>query len=180
MQFLEQRRAAVERLPGIVRGEDKPKSAAEAAGFAQLAYHRKFFTAAARLWAEALASEPRLGDDRQLQIRYNAACAAALAASGQGKEEPALDEAAKMKLRRQALDGLRAELTVWGKLFDSGRPQAAPTVVETLKHWTRDSDLSGLRDAEGLAKLPAEERAAFAQLWADVAALLEKAGAKQE
>jgi len=36
----------------------------------------------------------------------------------------------------------------------------------------------GIRDESALAKLPADERAAFTQLWADVAALLKKAEVK--
>ena len=44
-----------------------------------------------------------------------------------------------------------------------------------MQHWQKDSDLAGLRDKEARAKLPAEEQKAFAQLWADVAALLKKA-----
>ena len=58
----------------------------------------------------------KLGDDRLTQHCYNAARAAALAAAGQGQDEPPLDEAAKAKLRRQALDWLKAELTAWSKL----------------------------------------------------------------
>ena len=37
--------------------------------------------------------------------------------------------------------------------------------------------LRGIRDQAALGKLPAEERAALAQLWSDVAALLKKADA---
>jgi hypothetical protein len=47
-----------------------------------------------------------------------------------------------------------------------------------LRHWQQDSDLAGLREAAALAKLPPEVRAACGRLWADVAALLEKAGAE--
>lgn len=39
-------------------------------------------------------------------------------------------------------------------------------------HWKHDSDLAGIRDADEVAKLPAEEQKAFIQLWADVAKLL--------
>jgi hypothetical protein len=42
-----------------------------------------------------------------------------------------------------------------------------------LHDWQIDADLAGLRDQELLAKLPAEERQACLQLWADVEALLE-------
>jgi hypothetical protein len=48
-------------------------------------------------------------------------------------------------------------------------------VQTTLRHWQQDKDLGGIRDKEALTKLPEEERTAFTQLWADVAALLKKA-----
>ena len=68
-----------------------PKDNAERLALAQRAYDTKRFAVAARLWAEALDSDPKLAADRQAQHRYNAACAAALAAAGQGKDEPAPD-----------------------------------------------------------------------------------------
>ena len=46
-----------------------------------------------------------------------------------------------------------------------------------LRHWQKESDLTSIRDAAALPKLPAEERAACELLWADVAALLKKARA---
>jgi hypothetical protein len=42
--------------------------------------------------------------------------------------------------------------------------------------WQKVTDLAGIRDAAALANLPADEQKAFTQLWADVAALLKKAG----
>jgi hypothetical protein len=45
-----------------------------------------------------------------------------------------------------------------------------------LEHWQRDIDLVSVRDAAALKKLSAEEREAWRKLWADVAALLKKAG----
>jgi tetratricopeptide (TPR) repeat protein len=89
---------------GTARGEDR-------LAFAQFAYDQKKFTLAARLWGEALESDPKRFDDRRMSHRYNAARAAALAAAGQGQDEPALDDAAKAKLRRQALDWLKAVLS---------------------------------------------------------------------
>ena len=166
------------RFPAMLRGEDKPADNVERLGFAQLAYDRKQFAVATRLWTEALASDPKLGDNRRTQHRYNAACAAALAAAGQGKDEPPLDDAAKAKLRVQALDWLKAELTVWGKLLESGPPQARPIIVQVLSHWQKDTDLAGIRDAAALAKLPADEQKAFTQFWAEVAALLKNAEEK--
>jgi hypothetical protein len=44
-----------------------------------------------------------------------------------------------------------------------------------LQHWQKDPDLAGIRDQAELAKLPAEERAAYVKLRADVAELLKRA-----
>ena len=166
------------RIPALLRGEDKPADNAERLAFAQIAYNLKKFAFATRLWAEALASDPKLGDNVQAQHRYKAARAAALAAAGRGQDEPPLDDAAKAKLRRQASDWLKAELTGWGKLVEANRPQVRPFIVRPLSQWQKDSDLAGIRDAAALAKLPAEEQKALTQLWADVAELLKKAAEK--
>ena len=104
------------RLSAIIKGDQQPKDNAERLRLAQRAYDKALHATAARLWAEALAADPKLGDDRQAQHRYNAACAAALAGSGQGKDDPKPDDAAKAKLRKQALDWLKAELSAWKRV----------------------------------------------------------------
>jgi hypothetical protein len=141
------------------------------------AYDAKKFASAARLWAEARETRPKLSDDPLTQARYNfnAACAAALAAAGQGQDEPPLDDTAKTKLRRQALDWLRAELTALGKLLAPGTPQVRAAVADDLQHWNQDSDLAGIRTAESLAKLPEAERKEWQALWSEVEALLKRA-----
>jgi tetratricopeptide (TPR) repeat protein len=164
--------AKAKRLPALLKGEDKPADNPERLAFAQIAFDQKQFAAAVRLWAEALARDPKRGDDRQAQHRYNAARAAALAAAGLGRDEPPPDDAANVKLRGQALAWLKAELTAWRTLYDSGRPQERPTILQTLSHWQKDTDLAGIREPSALAKLPAGERNAFTQLWAEVAALM--------
>jgi hypothetical protein len=75
--------------------------------------------------------------------------------------------------RRQALTWLRADLAAFRHLLTRS-PRAAPAVAGTLKRWQADPDLAGLRAGE-LKQLPAEERAACARLWADVAGLLRRA-----
>src|SRR5262249_38402809 len=91
------------RFPAVLRGQDEPADNAERLAFAQLARDHKEFAFAARLWAEALESDPMLGDDRRAQHRFHAARAAILA-TGQGQDKPPLDDAAKARLRRQAFD----------------------------------------------------------------------------
>jgi hypothetical protein len=152
----------------LLRDKSKPADNAERLAVARLAFDQKKFAFAARLWSEALTADPKLGDDRQAQYRFRAARAAALAAAGQGQDEPPLDDAAKAKLRVDALTLLQAEL----KACSKDQPRVA--ILATVGPWQRHRDLAGLRDAAQLARLPAAEQKAFTQLWADTAELLTK------
>ncbi len=163
------------RLAAILKGAGKPRSAAEGLPLAQRAYDRSLHVLAARLWDEVLTAEPKLAVDRQAQVPYNAACAAALAGTGQGKDDPAPREAEQARLRGKASGWLRGELRVWEKVLDSGQAQARETVSQTLLHWTQDTDLAGVRESAALAKLPEVERKAWESLWKDVERLRAKA-----
>jgi serine/threonine protein kinase/formylglycine-generating enzyme required for sulfatase activity/tetratricopeptide (TPR) repeat protein len=135
---------------------------------ARVAYDLKKFAFAARLWAEALATDTKLGEDAQAQHRYNAARAAALAAAGQGKDEPPLDEAGKAKLRGQARAWLKAEVDARARAFRSGPPEDRPTIMAKLSAWHQDRDLAGVCDATALARIPVDEQKEWAALWARV------------
>jgi tetratricopeptide (TPR) repeat protein len=167
-----------ERLPRLLRGEEAASSNGESLELARMCLVKQRHAGAARFFAAAFAAAPDLAADLQARHRYTAACSAALAAAGQGEDAAKLDEAAKAKLRRQALDWLRADLAAWGRLVESGPSQAPPFIARTLGHWQQDSDLAGIRAAAALTKLPAAERAACTRLWADVAALRGKAEGK--
>jgi serine/threonine-protein kinase len=176
IQQLKQQITLTKRLPALLKGDDKPKSAAEGVLFAGLCYDQGRYSAAARIWTETLAADPKLGDDRQAQHRYNAACAAARAAAGNGTDDhPKPDEGTRAQLRGQALNWQKAEQAAWAKVLDAGNPQAGPNVRQALEHWRADSDLAGVRDAMALAQLPEAERAAWRALWAEVDALLARA-----
>lgn len=146
-----------------VKGPGKNVFSAARLAVARSAYDHKHFAAATQLWAEAFARDPKMMADRKA-THYDAACAAALAAAGQGQKEPPLDDVAKANLRQKSLDWLKAELAAWNELLASGTPKDRPTNVQTLSHWQKDADLIGIRDAADLAKLPAEEKKAFTQL----------------
>jgi hypothetical protein len=125
--------------------------------------------------ADAFAAEPTLADDLNAKHRYNAACSAALAAAGQGKDAAKLDAKERARWRRKALDWLRADLEAWRKALDEGKPSDRAKALAALRHWQQDADLAGLRDEKALAGLPTDERDACRKLWADVAALVQKA-----
>ena len=164
-----------ERLPRLLRGEEKASSAQESLDLARMCQLKRMHAAAARFAAEAFAADPKRASDLRARLRYNAACSAALAAARQGEDAAKLDGAAQRKLRAQALECLKADLTAWGQLLDSGPPQARPFIVQTLSHWQKDSDLAGIRDKAALSELPDEEQKAFTLLWAHVTELLKKA-----
>lgn len=115
-----------------------------------------------------------LADDLKAGHRYNAAGGASLAAAGQGEESAKLDDKEKTRLRKQALDCRRADLTRRTKQLETGKPADRAVVQQMMRHWQQDTDLAWLRDAAALAKLSADEQKACAQLWADVGALLKK------
>jgi serine/threonine-protein kinase len=168
--------ALSEKLPAILQGQARPANAAEALQLALLCQQPKQLHAtASRLFADAFAAEPKLAEDRDAQHRYNAACSAALAAAGQGKDADKLEAKERARWRKQALDWLRADLEAWSKVLDKGKPPERAKALQALRHWQRDADLAGLRDDKALAGLPDEERDACRKLWADVAALVQKA-----
>jgi tetratricopeptide (TPR) repeat protein/predicted Ser/Thr protein kinase len=106
------------------------------------------------------------------------ACCAALVAAGSRPGASPPDAAGRARLRRQALDCLRADLARRRDQFASGKPADMAAVRDTMQRWQRLPDLAGVRDAAALAKLPADEREAWQKLWSDVAGLRTKAEAK--
>ena len=168
--------ALANRLPSLIEEEERPEDVADRLALARICSDTNRPAAAARFWAEALEIDPKLGDDRQAGHRYNAACAASLAAAGQGNDDPPPDDAARIKLRTQALGWLKAELAAWTKLLESGLPQDRPTIARAIDQWKQDRDLAAVRDT--LAKFPEAERLEWQKLWAEVDALLARASAK--
>jgi tetratricopeptide (TPR) repeat protein len=129
--------------------------------------------AAAHLYAGALAAHPKLAAVLRSPIRYNAACCAALAGCGQGKDAAGLDDVERARLRQQALKLLREDLAAWGQLLERQPESARPLVQQKLREWQQDADFNGVR-GDALAKLPEPERQGWLQLWADVEQLLRR------
>ena len=111
--------------------------------------------------------------------RYNPACAAALAASGLGKDADKLKAPERAEWRGQALAWLRADLAQWNKQLEQNTPQVRAAVQKTLQHWQRDKDLAGVRDEAALAKLPEAEQIEWRNLWSAVDSLATRAQAEK-
>jgi tetratricopeptide (TPR) repeat protein len=166
------------KLPKFLSGEAQPTDAGEGLNLARLCHRQKKLSAAARFYVGAFAAQPKLADDLNRQYRYSAACAAALAGCGQGKDAADLPQKERARLRRQALAWLRADLDAWNKLLKKGSAKACPVIVQKMRHWQADTDFAGVRGPDALARLPEAERPAWQKLWADVADLLDRAGSK--
>ncbi len=167
-----ERLAGIEpRLPQLLKGEAQPADADEA--FALAVYcqmHRQLYAAAARWYSQAFGAQPALANDPATGYRYAAACAAALAGCGRGKDADGLSDEGRARLRRQALDWLRADLEAWHRLLDEDPVRAGPDAKGELEHWLGDRDLAGVRGDEALARLPEAERPDWHKLWLEVRA----------
>jgi tetratricopeptide (TPR) repeat protein/serine/threonine protein kinase len=135
--------------------------------------YKKRYREAARLFGRAFAADPKLAETH----RYNAACAATLAASGKGADADKLHGTDKARLRKQALEWLRADLAGQAKLL-AQKPATAEPIQKALHHWLGDPDLSSVRDAKELDALPREEREAWMKLWSAVRDLVRQAEKK--
>jgi serine/threonine-protein kinase len=162
------------RLPRILKGAEKPANAAEQTEFAELCRLKKLYAAAALFYAAAFAAEPKLAQDVPKGVRYNAACAAALAGCARGRDTDTLDDKERARLRRQAREWLRQDLTWWGKALDKGNVQTKADVRWQMQFWQSDRDLAGLREPGALEALSPDERKECLALWQEVAALLSR------
>ena len=161
-----ERMAALDaRLPAIEQGTAAPADASDRLDLGQAAYARGLYALAARLAQQAFTAEPQRAADVRIPHRYNAACYAALAGCGAGKDRPRPDEAARAALRQQALDWLRADLAAWSGIVAGGPPKSRSTALGMLRHWRADADLAGVRDPSALARLPEAEQARWHAFW---------------
>jgi hypothetical protein len=97
------------RLTAILADDDQPKDSAEQLALADLCQrYKQRYAAAARFYAEALAAGATLTPNQG----YGAACAAVLAAAGQGTDADKLDPKERSRLRQQGLAWLRDALKI--------------------------------------------------------------------
>src|SRR5262249_32950061 len=82
------------KLSRVLRGELMSANVGERLPFAQICQlpAKSHYAAAVRFYADAFAEQPQLAEDLLAPHRYNAACAAALAGCGQGKDAGQLDD----------------------------------------------------------------------------------------
>ncbi len=162
------------RLPGVLRGVDKPADAAECAAFARLASIKHHHATAARLWRQAFSTDPALADDFPAQRRFRAACAAAMAGGPDDQDRSTLDETSRRDWLRQAGEWLAVELQAYDRMRTVGTPPDRAAIVRRLGRWQVAPALAGLRNASDPAGTKDPQRNSQQNLWLDVAGLKER------
>jgi serine/threonine-protein kinase len=163
-----------DKLPGFLEGTTKPAGADERVELARVCAIRGLYRAAVRFAEEAFDAKAEL----LATHRYSAACYAALAGCGLGKDKAPPDAQERARLRRQALDWLRADLGARAERVAKGTPKERTAAAKRLRDWQADSDLAAVRGPDALTMLPEDERAGWQRLWADVQTVLASAEGK--
>src|SRR5262249_51450615 len=156
LQRTEAMRQALPRLADVLAGRTEPKNPAEGCTFAYLCARpfQQRYAAAARLYAQAFAADPKLADDLGAFHRYNAACSAARPARGDGNDAPSSAEE-RTALRTRALAWLRADLALHKKQPAATDPAQRRTAAAKLAYWLADPDLAEVRPGSAPSALPA-------------------------
>jgi hypothetical protein len=160
------------KLPSVLGGMLGPADADERIGLAKVcqAENRQFYRTATRMYDEAFVARPAFMTDNfgTQDNRWFAACAAALAGCGRGKDATNLEPDEYSRLRGQALAWLQADLQDVRKSVDDEYPQVHGIVRHLIQEWQREPYLNDVHGASALAKLPEAERREWQKLWADV------------
>ena len=159
------------KLPAILAGSEKPATVHEQLEYAFVSRVKSLYAASARLYAGAFAADPKPATALGTNYRYQAACAAALAGTADGKDDPKPDAPERARWRKQAVEWLRADLALWADRVNK-TPRDRSSTLTMLSQWRRDQALAGIREPAELARLPEPERADYIRFWAEVQELL--------
>ncbi len=166
------------RLPALLGGNDPPASTAERIGIARLCQIKQLFATSAGFWENLFIAQPALAGDLNAGHRFAAACAAARAGSGQGKETPLPNLETRERLRRKALEWLEADLAAITGSVEKGPPRDRPSGPSRLGRWLVATQLAGVRDEPALSHLAEPEQKAWTALWSKVKNAIETATQK--
>jgi tetratricopeptide (TPR) repeat protein len=179
LQKAEHWRTLDEQLGDVLAGKVKLSRPAQQLDFARFCFlYKERYVAAVRFFADAFADPQHMPEDWDAGKRYDAVCAAALAAAGKGEDAAGLPEEEVARLQTQALRWLRADLNDWTKLLEGGRGAEPEVVRQWMEVWQHDEKLAAVRK-DRLAKLPEAERKEGEKLWAEVEALRKKAAERE-
>jgi serine/threonine-protein kinase len=162
-------------LPAFLDGSYRPADNDERLALLGVCQFTNRTCAAARLYADAFATDPPLAEDLSAGLRSSAARAAALAGSEVGLDASKLSMAERTSWRRQARDWMRAELAACARLLEAKSASSPALVTRLLGNWKGDPDFAGLREPNILDAFSTDERSECLALWQAVDRLLTRA-----
>jgi serine/threonine-protein kinase len=165
----------VPKLPSFLEGKYQPQDNDERLCLLGACQFAERHATAAHLYADAFVSAPWLADDLAGRTRYYAARAAAQAGCGLGSDAAGLQPTERARLRKQALEWLRADLTARVRALNKDSAPARADVRKLLAIWRENPDLACVRDPRELNKLAEDEQREYRALWADVDAAYARA-----
>src|SRR5262249_15130961 len=148
LKRVERMAAVQDKLPAFLEGAFRPQTSDERLGLAGLCRIKKRYVAAAQLYTDAFAADPKLADDLKAGHRQRAACCAALAGTDRGNSADELDEPRRFHWRQQTLGWLRADLSHRTQQLETVKPEVRPQLREALQEARVEPDLAGVRDLE--------------------------------
>lgn len=129
-----------------------------------------------RKWDEAIVAY-----DRALALRpdfpeaHYVLALAAIRASDRYSQDVSRDDAARRVLRLRAYGHLKNALALQSNSLASTDTEIRLGVEREFERWQQDADLASVRDPRVLEELPEEEQQMWRDLWAGVAAVIERA-----
>lgn len=160
-------------LGAFLSGTYRPSDNDERIALAAACQFRLQYLHAALLYADALAADPAVAEVNP-DLRFQAACAAALAGSGQGNDAARLDELDRAHWREQARQWLLAEIATCGEqLRSAGAGEHAP-LAQRIRRLQYAPSLAPVREPQLLAIMPAAERSQCQKVWREAEAVLSR------
>jgi serine/threonine-protein kinase len=169
-------RVVMPNLDALLAGRESPGDQDERLALLAVCESTQRSAMAAALYAEIFEADPGLAASQGTVRRYSAACWAARAGRGDGRDATGLSDEQRAHWRAQARRWLQADLDLWSEALTAGT-QDPQRVVGELSHWRTDPDLASLRDPESLGSLAPDERDACLAIWSAVDAVIGRASA---
>jgi serine/threonine-protein kinase len=160
-------------LPELLAGRRQPTEDEDRAILLAASLALRDNARAAKLYAELLPSNSKMGQVTR-QSSHRAACIAALA--GAGDDASTLDESGRAQCRAWARRWLGIELDRATEDLSALPPERRRELANRLNSWTNDPELASLRQQAALERLPEAERKACERLWDRLEEVVKAAG----
>jgi tetratricopeptide (TPR) repeat protein/tRNA A-37 threonylcarbamoyl transferase component Bud32 len=162
-------------LPAFAAGNYQPRNNDERFCLTGYCQDKSLNLTSAQLYKDAFAADPEMSGSKYADYRYRAACAAALAGCGKGKDAGTLSIAERKQWRSQALVWMKSDLGEYEHSFtDAVRTRL---ILRTaLTSWRSNPDLAEVRDPGNLQSLDPEEREQWSAFWKRVDSRIAFAG----